>query len=250
MPPTRTTSSMSDLRQPASFSAACTGLIDFLIRSPTRLSSLARVSFMTRCSGVPVFLSIEMNGWLISVWLERGQLDLGLLGRFLQPLQRHLVLGQVDAVLFLELVGEVVDDPHVEVFAAEERVPVGRFHLEQAVVDFQDGDVEGAAAEVIDRDRPGFLLVEAVGQRRRGRLVDDAQHFEAGDLAGVLGRLTLGVVEIGGNGDDGLGDRLRPGRISAVSFIFCRMNAVTWPGEYFSPRTSTQASPLPPSTML
>src|SRR6185437_12491840 len=42
----------------------------------------------------------------------------------------------------------------------------------------------------------------------RGRFVDDAQHFQAGDLAGVLGRLTLGVVEVRGNGDHRLGDRL------------------------------------------
>ena len=55
---------------------------------------------------------------------------------------------------------------------------------------------------------PAFGLVEAVGQRGRGRLVDDAQHFKAGDLAGVLGGLTLGVVEVGGNGDDGLVDLL------------------------------------------
>jgi hypothetical protein len=145
-----------------------------------------------------------MNGWLISVWLDERQLDLGLFGRFLETLQRHLVLGQVDAVLLFELVGEVVHDPHVEVFTAEERVPVGGFHLEQAVVDFEDGDVEGAAAKVIDRDRARFLLVEAIGERGCRRLVDDAQHFEAGDLAGVLGGLALGVVEIGGHGDDGL----------------------------------------------
>ena len=55
---------------------------------------------------------------------------------------------------------------------------------------------------------PDFDLVEAVGERGRGRLVDDAQHFKAGDLAGVLGGLTLRVVEIGGNGDDGLIDLL------------------------------------------
>ena len=68
----------------------------------------------------------------------------------------------------------------------------------------KDRNVEGAAAEVIDRDGAGLLLVEAVGERSGGRLIDDAQYFEARDLAGVLGRLALGIVEIGRHGDDGL----------------------------------------------
>ena len=109
-------------------------------------------------------------------------------------------------MFLFELVGQIVDDAHVEVLAAEERVPVGRFHFEQPVVDFQDGDIEGAAAKVIDGDGLAVLLVQAVGQGGRGRLVDDAQHFQARDLARVLGRLTLGVVEIGGNRDDRLRD--------------------------------------------
>ena len=137
---------------------------------------------------------------------RRAQLDLGLFGRFLEPLQRKLVLAQVDALLLLELVGQEVDEAHVEIFAAEEGVAVGRLHLEHAVADFEHGDIEGAAAEVIDRDGAGLLLVEAIGERRRRRLVDDAQHFEAGDLAGVLGGLTLGIVEVGRNRDHRLGD--------------------------------------------
>ena len=60
------------------------------------------------------------------------------------------------------------------------------------------GDVERATAEVVDRDHLVLLLVEAVRQRGRGRLVDDAQHLEPGDLARVLGRLALRVVEVGG----------------------------------------------------
>jgi len=48
-------------------------------------------------------------------------------------------------------------------------------------------------------------FVQTIGQCGRGRLVDDTQHLKTGNLAGVLGRLTLGVVEIGRNGDHGLG---------------------------------------------
>src|SRR5690606_24361393 len=44
------------------------------------------------------------------------------------------------------------------------------------------------------------------GEGCRGGLIDDAQHLEASDLAGVLGRLTLGVVEVGRNGNHGLRD--------------------------------------------
>ncbi len=138
----------------------------------------------------------------------RGQFDLGLFGGLLQALQGKLVVAQVDALLLLEFIGQIADQPHVEVFAAEERVAVGRLHLEYAVADLEDRDVEGAAAEVVHRDGAGLGLVETVGKRGRGRLVDDAQHFEAGDLAGVLGGLTLRVVEISGNGDDGLIDLL------------------------------------------
>ena len=139
---------------------------------------------------------------------RRRQLDLGLFRRFLQALQRQLVLAQVDALLFLEFVGEVVDQTHVEVFAAEERVAVGRLHFEDAVADFQAGDVEGAAAEIVDGDDALLGLVEAVGERRRGRLVDDAENFKTGNFARVFRRLALRVVEIGGNGDDGLIDGL------------------------------------------
>ena len=94
----------------------------------------------------------------------------------------------------------------VPIVAAEVRVAVGRLHFENAVADFQHGNVERAAAQVIDGDLLVLLLVEAVGERRRGRFVDDAQHFEAGDFARVLGRVALRVVEISRHGDDRLRD--------------------------------------------
>ena len=146
--------------------------------------------------------------------LARGELDLGALGRGLDPLQRDRVLGQVDAALRLEFLDDVVDQALVEVLAAEEGVAVGGEHLELVLAldrgDVDDGDVEGAAAQVVHGDLAvlAFLLVHAEGERGRGRLVDDALDVQARDAAGVLGRLALRVVEVGRHRDHGLGDFL------------------------------------------
>ena len=132
--------------------------------------------------------------------------DLRGLGGVAQPLQRHLVLAQVDAVFILEFGDEPLHDPVVDVVAAEVRVAVGRLHFHHAIANFENRDVEGAAAKVEYGDRLVLLLVEAISERSRRRLVDDALYFEARDLAGILGRLTLCVVEISGNRDHRFGD--------------------------------------------
>jgi hypothetical protein len=95
------------------------------------------------------------------------QLDLRLLGRLAQPLHRHRVLREVDALVLLELRDQVLDDALVEVVAAEVRVAVGRLHLDDVLAHLEDRDVERAAAEVVDGDLLVGLLVEAVGERRR-----------------------------------------------------------------------------------
>ena len=138
----------------------------------------------------------------------RGELDLGFLSGFLQTLQRQLVAAKINALILLELIGHVVDQAKVEVLTAEEGVTIGGLHLEDAVADLEDRDVEGTAAEVVDRDGLGVRLVEAVGERCRRRLVDDAQNLEAGDLAGVLGGLALAVIEVGRDRDHSLVDGL------------------------------------------
>jgi len=111
-------------------------------------------------------------------------------------------------LLLLELRDQPVDDHLVDVVTAQVGVAVGGLHLEDAVAELEDRDVVCAAAQVEDRDLLVLLLVQPVGEGRRGGLVDDAAHLESRDLAGVLGGLTLGVVEVGGDGDDRLADLL------------------------------------------
>ena len=144
---------------------------------------------------------------------RRGELDLRLLGGLVEALERHRVAAEIDALVALELGDHPVDDRLVEVVAAEVVVAVRRLHLEDAVAELEHRDVERAAAEVEDEDGLVLLLVEPVCKRRGRRLVDDAQHVEAGDLAGVLRRLALGVVEVGGHGDHDVGHGLSEVRL-------------------------------------
>ncbi|GIX66395.1 NAD-specific glutamate dehydrogenase [Babesia caballi] len=133
------------------------------------------------------------------------QLHLRRLRRLAQPLQRQLVVGQVDPLLLLELGNQVLQDPLVKVLAAQRRVPVGRLDLEDASQYLQDRDVKGAATQVVDRDGLAVVLLQPEGQRRRRRLVDDPQHVQPRDLPRVLGRLALRVVEVGRHRDHRLG---------------------------------------------
>ena len=64
-------------------------------------------------------------------------------------------------------------------------------YLEDAFPNFQHRNIERAAAQIVDRNLFILFLVQSVSERCRRRLVDDAQHFEAGDPSRILRRLSL-----------------------------------------------------------
>ena len=87
-------------------------------------------------------------------------------------------------------------------------IAIGRDHVDVLALNAHDRDVERSAAEVENED--GLVLIQfikTVGQRGGGRLVDDLQNVESGELAGRDGRGSFRVVEIGRNRDDRIGDR-------------------------------------------
>ena len=134
-----------------------------------------------------------------------GKFDLRLFRRFLQSLHRQLIARKVDALFRLEFGNQIIHDAFIEVVAAEHVVAVGRKHFEYAVADLHDGDIERAAAEVVNDDLLALaFFIEPVRQSRRGRFVDDTKHVEPRNLARVLGRLSLAVGKICRAGDDGV----------------------------------------------
>ena len=108
-------------------------------------------------------------------------------------------------MLFFELGNQPVDDALVDVIAAQVGVAVGRDNLNDFLAYFQDRDVKGSATKVVHRNQVVFAFVESIRQSCSGWLVDDALYIQTGDATGVLGCLTLGIVEVSRNGDDGFG---------------------------------------------
>src|SRR5690606_28605494 len=106
---------------------------------------------------------------------------------------------------------DVVNDALVEVFTAQEGITVGGQHFELLLAidvgDFNDGDVKGTAAQVVNHDLAVALFgfIHAKGQRSRCRLVDDALDIQTGNAARILGSLTLAVIKVSGYGDHSLG---------------------------------------------
>ena len=114
---------------------------------------------------------------------------------------------QIDTVLGVNFVERNGQQQIVDIVAAQVRIAIGRLHLEDAVAQLENGDVEGASAEIVDGDGAFFGAIEAVSQRRGGGLVHQPQHVEARHAARIFGGLALRIVEVCGHGNHSLRNR-------------------------------------------
>lgn len=72
-----------------------------------------------------------------------------------------------------------------------------RTNLKDTIIDSEKGDIKGAASQVEHKNvLLSFSLVETVGNGGCGGLVDDSHHDEAGNGTGILGCLSLCIVEV------------------------------------------------------
>jgi len=112
----------------------------------------------------------------------------------------------VQSVNLPALLRDVLDQPFVEIPAAQSHVAVGGQRPELEAIEFQDRDVKGPAAQIVHQHPPRAALkavliwlheplLITVGQRRGRRFVDDVQHFEPSQSPRVLRGLAAGLVK-------------------------------------------------------
>jgi len=118
---------------------------------------------------------------------------LGLLALSAQTAHGTGVALDVKAALLLEGSDAELDKYVIEVLTAQVGVAVGGLHFEDAILNGEERDIEGATTEIEDENvlLTLALLVETVGNSSGSGFVDDALDVESSNGTSVLGGLTL-----------------------------------------------------------
>ena len=109
-------------------------------------------------------------------------------------------------MLPLELIDKVVHQAVVEILATQMSVTGSTLDFEDTLLNGQQGNIKGPSAQIEDEhvSLTLSLLVETVGNGCCGRLVDDTENVEASNETGIFSGLTLRIVEVCWDSDDGV----------------------------------------------
>ena len=135
---------------------------------------------------------------------------------FFQSLHCHFVFGQIHAFCFSEFFYQEVDHSLVEVVTAQVCITVCCQYFDYAVTDFDDGNVECTAAQVVYHDFLFIFVIQTVSQRCRCGFVDDTFYIQTGDSACVFCCLSLRVIEVSRYCDNCFGNCF-----AQISFCVC-----------------------------
>jgi len=152
------------------------------------------------------FFTVEQVFDLDLDFVDVGEGSLTLFDFSLELLDGSLVLTEILVVLLVDELDEVVEDSLIEILTSQMGVTTGGHDFEDTGVDTEDGDIESTTTEIEDNDVFFTLLVETVGNSGSSGLVDDSDNVETSDGTGILSGESLGIVEVGWDGDDGVLD--------------------------------------------
>lgn len=162
---------------------------------------------------------VNLDGGLGSV----GESTLGTLAGGTETTKGTGIAGQILLGLTLELLLEVVKEVGVEILTTKVSVTSGGLDGEDTTLDVQQGNIESTTTQIVDEDVAllvGLAGAQTVSNSGSSGLVDDTENVQASNGTGILGSLTLVVVEVGGDSDDGLLNLLAELGLSNLLHLF------------------------------
>ena len=105
----------------------------------------------------------------------------------------------------------MIEQVGIEVLTSQMRVASRSLDSEHTALDVEERHIESSTTEIIDQDIAllvGLASAQTVGNRGGSGLVDDAKDVETSNRAGIFRGLSLVIVEVGWDGDDGFRDFL------------------------------------------
>ena len=152
-----------------------------------------------------------------------GQGTLGTLTGGMQTTHSTLVVWDVLLEPALELLHVVVHHAVVKVFSSQMGVTSCCPHLEETILNGQDGHIKCTASKIEDKHvlLSIGLLFETVGNGSSRGLVDDPKNVETSDDTSILGGLTLKLIEISRYSDHGTCDALEIAQKNSLSKMRC-----------------------------
>jgi len=183
------------------------GILEYVLYWRHALSEEIHAQLLELSSGDVGVIVLTFSKGLALNWglMRSGENSLGFLALSSESSEGSWVLGNIDAGLLLEVGHAEVDELVIEVLSSQMGVTIGGFDLEDTFLDGKEGDIESTSTKIEDEDVSLLLSlsVKAVGDGSSGWLVNDSKNVQTRDGSGILGGLSLGIVEISWDSDDG-----------------------------------------------
>ena len=103
--------------------------------------------------------------------------------------------------------GKVGDETVIEVLTTKMGVTSCGFYFEDAFLDGEKRNIKCSTARIEDEDvllACDVLLIKAIGNNGSSRLIDDTKDIKTSNLTSILSCLTLSIVEVSRDSDDGV----------------------------------------------
>ena len=145
-----------------------------------------------------------------------GKLFFSLFSRLFQTLHSHLIAGKVNAFRAFKFIDHILGQLVIKVIAAQMVITGSCQYFDNAVADFDNGNIECTSAQVINHDLLFIFIIKTIGQSCGCRLVDNTLYIKTGNLTGILCSLSLSIVEVSRYGNNSFADLF-----TKVAFRIC-----------------------------